>query len=88
MFVNKRLFLSAQTRFEKLIQPKGNVGVLCGIIQSLVQRNLVKGDFVFSAAADFFLADHLVRQKQLGNFIQTVPVFRAVQIIRHDASIV
>ena len=73
--------LGKQARPEKLIKAQRIVGVFCGVVQRLVKFYPVKGDFIFAAAADFFLGNHFMVKVKFGQFVEPVTVFGAVQHI-------
>ena len=76
-----------QTVFEDVIKTQRKIGIFGGIINSLFQRNKVKGNLVFAAAANLFISNHFVVKKQHGQFIKPMPMLRWIQHIRQNCGI-
>ena len=77
-----------QPRFQGAVQTPGVIGILGGIIQSLVQRHPVEGHLAFAGPRHFFVLDGGVGEMQFRQFVEAVTVQAAFQHIGQQHGVV
>ena len=80
--------LGRQTRFQKFVQAQSDVGVLGGVVQSLVQGHLIKADFVFARAGDVLEFYIFASQVKLVQLVHAVTVQTAVEHVGQHHGVV